>query len=947
MMDGSSRYLIGIDLGTTNSVVAYIDTANESTLDIRVFQVAQAVAPGEVSAIPALPSFLYFPTDAEIVSGAFDLPWEEKPSAIAGKAAHELGALVPGRQVASAKSWLCQDALDRTADILPREAEPPEPRISPVEASARYLLHLRNAWNHAMAADSSRSDSLFENQEIVLTVPASFDEEARELTVEAARSAGFQKLTLLEEPLAAFYAWISAHRSEAATQLQDGDLILVCDIGGGTSDFSLVRAAINGQDVQFERTAIGEHLLLGGENLDLALARKVEQKLNARLSLRQRHAVEITCSTAKERLLGNSDLDRLPISILGSGRAVVGQMLSTELTREEVVESLTAGFLPLTRPDEMPSRTNVAGLREVGLPYATDPAITKHLASFLRKSVSSMSPDDKVQSRLLIVRPDAVLFNGGFCIPEITRQRILEAIGNWFSDGEPGWHLQVLHNQGMDSAVAVGAAYYGQVRRGRGLRVKAGSARTYYIGTRTEGAAVCVLPVGTNEGTTLQLDREFSVLANRPVSFNLFSSTVRHDSHGAVVELDPEQIHRHAPLTTLLRYGKKLQETELTVRLTVSFTEVGTLELWCESVSSSHRWRLQFELRGGSTDEGGDELAQAASQSSAAQVSDEVLEAARCSIRATFSRSVENKSGDPISLATDLESQLRIKKESWPISLARSLADTLLEVSEGRKLSPQHEARWLNLLGFCLRPGFGFGEDGRRMDQMRRLYQAGLSFSENLQNQVNWIVLWRRIAGGLNPAHQNEIRNYLASIGIGRKKTGPRLNLQLEGDGWRLLASLEHLSGSTRAALGSELLRKLKKDRTESTSLWALGRFGARIPLYGSLACVVPAATAEEWIRALLAVDDVSSETASVIAQIGRRTDDRARDISKDIRELAASRLRTAGAFDESLLRRLRNLIPPDRDDILRTYGEPLPKGLDLHSTTDCLSAVSAIAVAP
>src|SRR6516164_1084579 len=605
-MEGSSRYSIGIDLGTTNSVVAYVDTADESAAGIRVFEVAQAVAPGEVRAIAALPSFLYFPTAAEIGSGAFNLPWEDNLFAIAGKAARELGALVLGRQVASAKSWLCQDALDRFDDILPREAVPPEPMISPVEASARYLIHLRNAWNHTMAAEGSGSDLLFEKQEIVVTVPASFDEESRELTVEGARRAGLQRLTLLEEPLAAFYAWVSTNRSEALAQLRNGDIVLICDIGGGTSDFSLVRADIAGRDIQFERTAIGEHLLLGGENLDLALARRVEQKLNARLSLRQRHAVEITCSTAKERLLGNSDLDRLPISILGSGRAVVGQMLSTELTREEVVESLTAGFLPLIRPDEMPSRINVAGLREVGLPYATDPAITKHLASFLRKSMSSMSPDDKVQSRLLIVRPDAVLFNGGFCIPEITRQRILEAIGNWFSDGEPGWHLQVLHNQGMDSAVAVGAAYYGQVRRGRGLRVKAGSARTYYIGTRTEGTAVCVLPVGTNEGTTLQLDREFSVLANRPVSFNLFSSTVRHDSHGAVVELDPEQIHRHAPLTTLLRYGKKLQETELTVRLTVSFTEVGTLELWCESVSSSHRWRLQFELRGGSADQGGD-----------------------------------------------------------------------------------------------------------------------------------------------------------------------------------------------------------------------------------------------------------------------------------------------------------------------------------------------------
>jgi hypothetical protein len=944
-MDGSSRYLIGIDLGTTNSVVAYIDTADESTAGVRLFEVEQAVAPGEVRAIPALPSFLYFPTEAEITSGAFDLPWEEKPSAVAGKAARELGALVPGRQVASAKSWLCQDALDRTAAILPREAEPPEPMISPVEASAGYLTHLRNAWNHAMAAQGSSSDLLFEKQEIVLTVPASFDEEARELTVEAARTAGLQKLTLVEEPLAAFYAWVAANRSEASAQLLDGDVVLICDIGGGTSDFSLVRAHVKGQDVQFERTAIGEHLLVGGENLDLALARRVEQRLNAKFSLRQRHALEIACSAAKERLLGDPQVDRLPISILGSGRAVVGQMLSAELTREEVLETLTAGFLPLSRPDELPSHARLVGLREVGLPYATDPAITKHLALFLRKAASSPPKVGEAQSSPSMVRPDAVLFNGGFCIPEISRQRILEAIAAWFSDGEPGWRPRVMHSQGMDTAVAVGAAYYGRVRRGQGLRVKAGSARAYYIGTRAQGAAICVLPAGTDEGTTLHLDREFSVLANRPVSFNLFSSTVRQDPHGAVAELDPEQTHQHAPLTTLLRYGKRLQEMELGVRLSVSFTEVGTLELWCESVDSPHRWRLQFELRGNSAHEGGYQPAQAARASSVTEISELTLEATKSAIRMIYSSSAECEAGNPTSLVTDLELSIGVKKESWPISLARSLADTLLEVSEGRRLTAQHEARWLNLLGFCLRPGFGFIEDNRRMSQMRRLYQSGLSFSQNLQNQVNWIVFWRRIAGGLNAAHQNEIRNYLAGIGVGRKKTGPRLNPQLERDGWRLLASLEHLSGPTRVALGTELLRKLKKEPTDSAWLWALGRFGARIPLYGSLTCVVPAAIAEDWIRALLEFGEPNPETANAIAQLGRRTDDRIRDVSQGVRELAERRLRAAGPIDQASLRRLTEFVIPDRSDAVRTFGEPLPKGLNLHSTTDCLSTVSAIAV--
>jgi hypothetical protein len=950
-MDRSSPYLIGIDLGTTNSVVAYIDTA--ASPDIRVFNVEQIVGPGEVRAVPGLPSFLYFPTAAEIASGAFDLPWEQQPKAIVGVAAHELGALVPGRQVSSAKSWLCQNNMDPTAAILPCEAEPPEPTISPVEASTRYLLHLRDAWNHAMATDHAAQELRFENQDIVLTVPASFDEEARELTVQAARDAGLQNLTLLEEPLAAFYAWISAHRHQVAEQVRDGDQVLICDIGGGTSDFSLIRATVNGSDVQFQRTAIGEHLLIGGENLDLALARRVEQKLNTSLSLRQRHALEIACSQAKERLLSDPSVDRLPINILGTGRAVVGQMLTSELTREEVIDLLMNGFLPLTDANEMPSRARTTGLREVGLPYASDPAITKHLAAFLRRSGAAMRPqtnagtsDGREELAGEMARPDAVLFNGGFCIPEITRQRVLEVIGKWFASDENRRPRILLHeesNAHLASAVAVGAAYYGRVRRGEGLRVKAGSARTYYIGTRAEGAAICVLPAGTDEGTTLPLDREFSVLANRPVSFNLFSSTIRHDTHGALVELNRDEVHRHAPLTTLLRYGKRLQEMELAVRLSISFTEVGTLELWCESMSSAHRWRLQFELRGNRAEES--LAAQPMKQVQPADIPKESLEAARAAIRATFAKSEDGEARDPAALSGELEDLLGLKKESWPMSVVRQLADTLLEAVDSRKLSPQHEARWLNLVGFCLRPGFGDANDSRRRMQVRKLYQAGLAFAANPQNQVNWLVLWRRVAGGLSAAHQHEIRNYLGGIGIGRKKPGTRLNSQVERDGWRLLASLEYLSGATRAALGAELLRKLKKEPTDSAWLWSLGRFGARIPLYGSLACVVPSETVEQWINELLNLREVNHEAANAVAQLGRRTEDSARDIDEEVAKLAVSRLRAAGIVDLAILERLTEFVPPGRNDVAHTFGEPLPKALHLQSTADCLSPVAAIAV--
>ena len=951
-MNRSSHYLIGIDLGTTNSVVAYIDTSDtpsDASPEIRVFDVTQVVAPGEVRAAPALPSFLYFPTESEIESAAFDLPWEHRPSAIAGVAARDHGTLVPGRLVSSAKSWLCQDAVDRTTEILPREAEPPEPMISPVEASARYLMHLRNAWNQAIfAEEGSAPEVRFENQQIVLTVPASFDEEARELTVEAARRAGLEHLTLLEEPLAAFYAWVATHGQTIATEVQDGDLVLICDIGGGTSDFSLVRAHVTGSDVQFERTAVGDHLLLGGENLDLALARRVEQRLNTRLSLRQRHALGSACRAAKEGLLGETNIDDLPISILGSGRAVVGQMLQSELTRAEVLELRMNGFLPLTAPEEMPKRSRSSGLREVGLPYASDPAITKHLAAFLKQAGAAMKGQSGAASRKSVrssmVRPDAVLFNGGFCIPAVVRERMVEAIGDWFGGKEGGWRPRVLRSDAMASAVAVGAAYYGRVRRGDGLRVKAGSARTYYIGTRTEGAAVCVLPTGTDEGTTLELNREFSVLANRPVSFNLFSSTVRHDPHGALAELDPAQVHRHAPLVTLLRYGKKLQQMDLAVRLSVSFTEVGTLELWCQSLSSPHRWRLQFELRGNAPT--GDAYVEPTRHASVApsspEISEDSLRAAKEAIRAAFTGE-----GDPSahgSLVSELEAGIGLKKESWPIPVLRVLSDVLLEVADGRKLSAPHEARWLNLLGFCLRPGFGDAQDSERMNSTRKLYQSGLAFPDDLQNQVNWLVLWRRTVGGLSAAHQHEIRNYLGGIGIGRKQSGTRLNAQLERDGWRLLAGLEHLSGATRAALGGELLRKLKKEPDDSAWLWSLGRFGARIPLYGSLACVVPTETAEEWISALLDLRDLKQETAKAIVQLGRLTEGRTRDISRDLRKRAVERLKAAAAIDEPMLRSLTEFVTPGRSDVSLTFGEPLPKGLQLESTIDCLSPVSAIA---
>jgi molecular chaperone DnaK (HSP70) len=953
-----SRYLIGIDLGTTNSVVAYIDTQKvaDAGSPIYVFPVPQLVGRGEVRTLPALPSFLYFPTEDELSAGEVSATWDEDPPMVTGVLAREQGALVPSRQVSSAKSWLSYSGVDRRARILPAQAEPAQRMISPVEASARYLMHLRDAWNGAIATGA---ETRFEHQEIVLTVPASFDEDARELTVEAARRAGLDNLTLLEEPLAAFYAWIAANRHAQAggpsahpdlawdgngEDLRDGELVLICDIGGGTTDFSLVSARLVNGELQFERTATGEHLLLGGDNLDIALAHHVEEKLkDVKLTLRQRYALRRVCCASKERLLSDSSLERVPVTVLGSGHTVVGHTLSIDLRREEVLQILTAGFLPITAPDETPAHVRPTGLRELGLPYASDPAITRHLAAFLTQAAVAMN-SSSADHRM--ARPNAVLFNGGFCAPEITRERIVEAISAWFGGAQSGWRPKVLNNKAVDSAVARGAAYYGGVRRGTGLRIRAGSARTYYIGLRSDDGlqGICLLPAGVQEGTTLPLPNlEFSVLANRPVSFTLYSSRTRHDGHGEVAALDEASVHRHAPLVTLLRYGKKQREVYLTVRLRASFTEVGTLELWCESRDTPHRWRLQFELRGEEAQ--AQQLDTAKSQtvptrSSSVTTSDATVESAAQLIRSAFGGSVDDDTLAPEMLVRQMEAALGAKRDSWPVSAIRRFGDVLIEVAAGRKKSPRHEVRWLNLYGWCLRPGFGVPGDDARIRHLRTIALNQLVFADDLQCQVEMLVLLRRLAGGINAGEQEELYRTHTSR-TGRKKKG-RVNRQLEYEEWRMVASLEHLLASTRALLGHELVAKIRKEPGDAIWLWSLGRLGARIPLYGPLHSVVPAEIAGEWLKALLDLSTFTAITGSAIALIARRTDDRSRDIDDAIREQAISRLTSLGMAGETI-QLLSKCVPAERADAVRSFGESLPPGLQVVSSSNCLLSVPAL----
>jgi hypothetical protein len=629
------------------------------------------------------------------------------------------------------------------------------------------------------------------------------------------------------------------------------------------------------------------------------------------------------------------------VTVLGSSSAVVGQALSTDLTREEVLQILTVGFLPITAPDDMPAPGRPTGLRELGLPYASDPAITKHLAAFLTQAAVAMNGSSANPG---LVRPDVVLFNGGFCAPSVTRERIVEAISSWFGGAQSRWRPKLLNNEAPDTAVARGAAYYGRVRRGTGLRIRAGNARSYYIGLPSEHGlqGICVLPAGIEEGTTFPLlSRDFSVLANRPVSFTLYSSRTRHAVHAEVAALDEADVHRHPPLVTLLRYGKKMRDVYLTIGLRANFTEVGTLELWCESRDTPHRWRLQFELR--------DEEAQAQKldtvksqpvpkRASAITTSDATIESAAQLIGRVFGGSADGATLAPEALVSQMEAALGLKRDSWPISAIRRFSDVLIEFSAGSKKSPGHEMRWLNLSGFCLRPGFGvLGDDGR-VNKLRTI-ASNLAFVDDLQCQVGVPVLLRRIVGGINASEQQILYKKFTSHPDNKKK---RLNRQLEYERWRLLASLEQLLAGTRALLGNELLAKIKREPGDAIWLWSLGRLGARIPLYGPLHSVVASEIAGEWLKALLHLSTFTEVTGSAIVLMARRTNDRSRDIDDAIREQAISRLLALGSAEETI-QPLSKYVPPERVDVIRSFGESLPPGLQVVSSSNCLLSLPAL----
>ncbi|MGG2048333.1 Hsp70 family protein [Burkholderia gladioli] len=610
-----ARYSIGIDLGTTHCALSYVDLAasDGDAAAQQVLPIAQLSSPGAVASPELLPSFLYLPHEGELAAGDLSLPWTASRDYAVGEMARSRGAGTPIRLVSSAKSWLCHPGVDRRAAILPNDAPPEVARVSPLEASVRYLNHLREAWDHA------HPDAPFAAQDVTVTIPASFDPAARELTAEAAQAAGYTRMTLLEEPQAALYSWIQKSGGGWRKDVKVGDIILVVDVGGGTTDLSLIAVVEREGNLELHRVAVGEHILLGGDNMDLALAHVVARKLAAQGTQAdpwQLRALAYACRGAKETLLSDRSVETVPLVVPSRGAKLIGGSIRTELTRAELTQILLEGFFPQVEASERPAVRTRAGLTQLGLPYAQDAGITRHLAAFLGKQVGALAELDGLPAAAhhpdaSFLHPSAVLFNGGVFKSELLTERILAILNGWLAaDGAAPARL--LGGADLDLAVARGAAYYGYVKRGRGVRIRGGTARAYYVaiesampaipGMEPPISALCVAPFGMEEGSDAALpEQEFGLVVGEPVQFRFFGSSVRRqDQVGDMLDYwSPEELQELEAIQATLPADGRTPGEVVAVRLHARVTEAGTLELEALPRGSEARWKVEFDVRGG------------------------------------------------------------------------------------------------------------------------------------------------------------------------------------------------------------------------------------------------------------------------------------------------------------------------------------------------------------
>ncbi|MEO8170269.1 MAG: Hsp70 family protein [Oxalobacteraceae bacterium] len=976
------QYVVGIDLGTTNTVVAYAELAAQPGLEnIRLFDMEQLVAPGEVKASTLLPSVRYHAAQGELAAGELQLPWTQSAAnnaksetdiqqIVIGHLARTLGAQVPGRLVVSAKSWLSHMGVDRLAPILPWGADAEVGKVSPMAASASYLAYVRAAWNWHFP------NNPLEQQDVVLTVPASFDEGARALTVEAAHSAGLTKLRLLEEPQAVFYDWLFRHRNTLTEELAHTRLVLVCDVGGGTTDLSLIKVALRDGQPSLTRIGVGNHLMLGGDNMDLALAHLAEARMAesapelgaTRLSAGKLSQLMVRCRTAKEILLAAQAPERAPVTLLGAGAKLIKGVRSVVLTRDEVERIIVDGFFPMVTGTEHSNRSR-GGIVEFGLPYASDPAITRHIASFLRQHATAAREavgGDASSDEKQLVLPDTLLLNGGVFRADALVRRLTDTLQNWSGTQVP---INLLHNDNPEVAVARGGVAYALAIQGRAPGIGGGSARSYFLvleqsdkqhrqpasqdGDLTDNAAprraICILPRGSEPGREILLtDRTFALRVGQPVQFHLMSSNAETGNQsppraGELIDLSHGNFVRLPPIAMALQTESGSGRQDILVHIATSLTEFGTLELHCvEAAQGSdqpgQRWLLEFQLRSASPGPSSDDVADFKKEAALPPHFNQAVEKIE-RIFGARTRQIAPKEVKQLRLQLE---QLLGSREHWQTPLLRHLFDALLARARGRRRSAEHERVWLNLAGYCLRPGFGAPLDAWRIEQLWPLFEYGVQHDKDSQVGAEWWTLWRRVAGGLDQQAQLRLLDDFAfNLQNDEAKTGPRPTNLVKGshdETLRLGASLERIPQDYKIEIGTWLLGNIQTsaaaspqhDIQTSRYLWALARIGARQPFHGNTHDIVPPDVVTDWLETILALDWKRMKLAAfAAAHIARMTGDRARDLPPALREQIIQRLK-ANAVAPSWIVMVSQIVQLDAADEQRMFGESLPPGLKL-----------------
>ncbi len=910
------QYLVGIDLGTTHTVVAYAKI-DKNHRDIQIFQVEQLIAPGQVAAKALLPSVRYHPAEGELSAEdiVFSTNEEGSTPAIIGEAARVLGAKTTGRLVTSAKSWLSHPSVDHNAEILPWGSSDDINKVSPIDASASYLAHIRTVWGHQFP------DAPLEQQDIVITVPASFDEGARSLTLEAARSAGLLNVRLLEEPQAVCYDWLRRNAGNLKQLLVNVHLLLVCDVGGGTTDFTLIKVEQGEHEPKLTRIGVGNHLMLGGDNIDLALARLAESRLNngeKRLSAAELSQLIEQCRVAKERLLAEDAPEQITVTLLGGGSKLIGSSRSVTLNREEVRNLALDGFFPLSGLTDFPDKKR-SGVVEFGLPYTADPAVSKHIAAFL--NLHKVAAQEALQGQGIV--PDALLLNGGVFRSQPITHRVLSLLKSWRNESPV-----LLENKHPELAVAFGAVSYAIARVDKKLKIGGGAARSYFLLVDTDDKAnqqgVCLLPRGSEEGEEVVLTaHRFALRLGTPVRFHLASTTGDNEFKPGDVTVITDEFHSLPPLA--VAFASDNLNAEAIVQLAVTQTEIGTLKIQCLSVDNpSQRWDVEFQIRKKAK---ATQTIDATLPPQFAQVVEKIQVVFGSKSKQIDPKAVKN-------LRADLEKLLNSDRSLWTTPLLRAMFTTLLEGAKFRRRSESHERVWLSLIGFCLRPGFGYPLDDWRVEQLWNLYAHGIQFVNENQNWAEWWILWRRIAGGLNANAQEQIFADIAKFlnPAAARQTGVAKQIKTRGydDMVRLSATLERLPVDKKIQLGEWLLKRLEKSSEPSQTWWAVGRIGARVPFHGSSHNVVSVVIVSEWLTTVLAEDWKKSPHIGFAATLmARMSGDRSRDIDDELRLKISEKLKLSKA-PISWLEMVEQVRELDEKEEKQLFGEALPPGLKL-----------------